>query len=83
MFNSLFFAIAYLALLTGCLAVKKNDRRESFITWTVLVIMFTLCYQTAVASVFWKTEIPVSVLTVGIADLAAGILFWIMALKGG
>ena len=71
MIVSVFFIVSYLALLTGCLAVKKNDRKESFITWTVIAFMFTLCYQTAAAAFFWKTGIPVSILTVGIADVKA------------
>ncbi len=83
MIVSVFFIVSYLALLTGCLAVKKNDRKESFITWTVIAFMFTLCYQTAAAAFFWKTGIPVSILTVGIADVAAGAVLWIVAVKCG
>ena len=83
MLVSVFFGISYLVFLTGCLAVKKNDKKESFITWTVLSVMFSFCYQTAIGAVYWKTELPVSILTIGAADLAAGIGLWIITLKGG
>ena len=83
MILSIFYIIAYLILFLSIILIKKNDDKENLFVWIALSIITTFCYQAFIGAIFWKIGVPVSILTIGIADLIAGIALLSIAYKKG
>ena len=83
MIASIFYITAYMLMLVGLIIVKKNDKAASLFEWIGVSVLATFCYQAAVGALYWKTGIPVSIVTVGVANLLAGIVLIILAVKRG
>ena len=83
MLQSVFYVISYMALLSGIFFLKKSEEKLNAVTWLGLSVMTTLCFQALIAAAFYKTPIPISVITIGAADLIMGITLWIISIKRG
>lgn len=73
---SVFFAVAVLALLSGCFFYKKSEEkkfglREMIVCWGLLG-----CYHCFVAAILNLLHVPVNIIYIGICDLFMATFFW-------
>ena len=83
MIVGVFYIISYVLFLLTLILVKKSDKKANLFTEIALSVMATFCYQAAMGALFYRLSLPISNLTVGIADLLAGIVLLIFLIKKG
>lgn len=68
-------------MTVGVMAWRKTEKKQFFLTWLGLTLVLMNCWHVAVAGVIQLIHIPVQIVTIGIADLLAGIILWYFILK--
>ena len=78
---SVFFAISTLALCTGFLAIKKSENKIHIASWLPATIIGLMGYHTMIAAIINLLSIPVNIISIGVANLVAAIICWVIVIK--
>lgn len=81
MIYSICFVISFLILWSGLLIIKKSDKKENVFVWGPIMFMGILCYHALIAGVINLINIPINILSLGIADLLFGVIIWWIIIK--
>ncbi|MCL2489257.1 MAG: hypothetical protein FWF36_00780 [Propionibacteriaceae bacterium] len=73
---SLFFMLACLVALSGLFLVRKSSKQLSGLGWAVASVVTLTCWHALFGGLFTLIHVPVNLVTIGIVDLAAGIVLW-------
>lgn len=80
-FATIFYCLAWLALASGFLLVKKTEKKTYLVTWVAISFLMTTCYQTFMAAILNTIGLPINIISMGILDLAAAAAFWFFIWK--
>lgn len=75
-FATIFYCVAWLALASGFLLVKKTEKKTYLVTWVAITFLMTTCYQTFMAAILNTIGLPINIISMGILDLVAAAGFW-------
>ena len=83
MISSVFYTISYFALLLGIILIRKSEKKQNVLIWSVLSIMTSFAVQAFFASIFYITKMPVGIVSIGAADAIAAVGLWILIIRNG
>ena len=73
---SLFFAVACLVAITALYFVRKSSQRLSGLSWVTTSLISLTCWHALVAVALVCVRLPVNIVSLGVADVAAGGALW-------
>lgn len=77
--TSIFFVLACLVAGLGLFLVRKSAKTLPAIAWGAASILTLTCWHALLAGLFTLVHLPVTIVSLGVADLiAGGVLWWVI-----
>lgn len=73
---SIFFVIAFSAMLSGIYLVQKKEEKISGVVWAPISIVLAICVNGFLAAIINFVHIPVNIVSMGGLDLLLAAVFW-------
>ena len=78
---ALFYFVAYVGAVSGIYKIKKSNKKLYGITWGAVSIVGMNCFQVFVAAILNLIHIPVNCVSIGVFELAVGVVCWYEIIK--
>lgn len=75
MVSSLFFVVSWIGLIATSLLWKKSEEKQSLMTWGIVAVILSGSFHTFVGGIYAVAHIPVTIITIGIANLVLAAVF--------
>ena len=80
---SIFYIISGVLFFIGFFMIKKSEKKQHGITWLAITGIMLECYNAFFAGIFGLCNIPANLISIGILDLAGGVLLLLFVWKKG
>lgn len=70
---SIIFILIELYLLLQILLLKKSDEKQSIVKWSIISIVFIMCFHAVFTGLFSIVKIPINLISIGIIDVLVSV----------
>lgn len=75
--TSVFFVLAAAIFTSGFWLFPKSGRSMQGAVWLPVTAVFLMCFHVLAGGIINLVRLPVNIVSIGMADIAAGVFFWL------